>query len=115
LAENAPAATDRATFRTFDGQVLQFAGRKEGGKAYITVTASRDAALAEKFAEAAPASTAGAAVTPASGANTTAGKPADQTAERLAARAGGIEYEIPLYKYDSLFKPQEQLLEPKGK
>jgi len=91
VAENAPTATERATFRTFDGQVLEFAGRKDNGKAYITVTASRDAA--------------------ADGADA---KPADQTAERLAARARGIEYEIPVYKYEALFKPQEQLLEPKG-
>ena len=95
LAENAPAATDRTTFRTFDGQVLEFAGRKEGGKAYVAVTASREASLAAAD-NSAPAD-----------------KPADQAAERLAARAQGIEFEIPLYKYDSLFKPQEQLLEPK--
>jgi hypothetical protein len=38
-------------------------------------------------------------------------KAEDQTAERLAARAKGIEYEIPVYKYEALFKPQEQLLE----
>ena len=95
LAENAAAAMDRATFRSFDGQVLEFAGRKEGGKAYVTVSASRDVPVA------------------AADATAPAAKPADQTAERLATRAQGIEFEIPLYKYDSLFKPQEQLLEPK--
>jgi hypothetical protein len=33
--------------------------------------------------------------------------------ERLTARGKGVEFEIPLYKYESLFKPQEDLLEPK--
>jgi hypothetical protein len=31
--------------------------------------------------------------------------------ERLAARATGVQYEIPAYKYDALFKPVEELLE----
>ena len=35
-----PAATDHATFRTFDGQVFEFAGRKEADKAWVTVTAT---------------------------------------------------------------------------
>jgi hypothetical protein len=33
--------------------------------------------------------------------------------ERLAARAKGFEYEVPVYKYESIFKPQEDLLEKK--
>jgi hypothetical protein len=32
-------------------------------------------------------------------------------AERLAARAQGLEFEIPLYKYETLFRKQEDLLE----
>lgn len=124
---SAAPATDRATFRTFDGQVLEFAGRKEADKALVTVAASRDAALAEKFAEppaapapaAAPASPApatppatdGAAAPPAAPA--APAKSPDQTTERLAARAKGLEFEIPLYKYESLFRPVEDLLEPK--
>jgi hypothetical protein len=31
----------------------------------------------------------------------------------VATRARGLEFEIPLYKYDSLFRKQEDLLEPK--
>jgi hypothetical protein len=123
----APPATDHATFRTFDGQVLEFSGRKEGGKAFVTVTANRDAALAAQFAEpaaatpATPAADAAAAPSPAPPAGEPAAtppaaaqKPADQTVERLGGRAKGVEYEIPMYKYESLFKVQEQLLEPKG-
>ena len=113
------AATDHATFRTFDGQVFEFAGRKEADKAWVTVAASRDAALAAQFPEppppapatpAAPASTVGAA--PAATAAAPAKTP-DQSAERLAARARGLEFEIPLYKYETLFRKQEDLLEPK--
>ena len=124
VPDPAPAATDRATFRTFDGQVFEFAGRKEADKAWVTVSASRDAALAAKFPEpAAPAPTP--AVTPAAPGATppappagapaaaTPPKPPDQTAEQLAARARGLEFEIPLYKYETLFRKQEDLLEPK--
>jgi uncharacterized protein DUF4340 len=119
-----PSAADTAKFRLFDGQVLEFTGHKDGEKAYVRVHASRDPALAAAAPEAAPAPTATAApasaATPATApapAPATAAKPApappDQTVERLAARSANIEYEIPLYKYESLFKPQEQLLEPK--
>jgi len=129
----APAAVDRATFRTFDGQVFEFTGHKESDKAFVSVTASRDAALAAQFPDAtaekpapaspaSPAKDAKAAPAPAAAdAAKAATRPANQDAERLAARATGLEYEIPLYKYETLFKPLEDLLEkkpepaPKGK
>ena len=128
LPPSAAAPTDHATFRTFDGAVLEFAGRKQDNKAYVTVKASHDAALAAKFAAppaAAPAATpvtpaADSAAAPAPGPAAgeppavTPPAPADRTVDRLAERAKGIEYEIPLYKYESLFKPQEQLLAPKA-
>ncbi len=85
------------------------------------MTARRDAALAAQF-PAPPPAAAPAAVTPAvpgadkpaapaPAATPAAPKPAAQTVERLTARATGVEYEIPSYKYDALFKPQEELLE----
>jgi hypothetical protein len=124
LSATPAAATDHTTIRTFDGQVLEFAGRKQADKAYVTVTASRDAALAAQFPETAAAAAAVAPATPPAAAAptkaadaaapATPAKPAaDQTAEHLAARANGREFEIPLYKYDSLFRPLEDLLEPK--
>ena len=120
----APAATDTATYRTFDGQVIELAGRREGEKAFVTVAARRDADLAAKFAVPAPAPATPApaadgkpaapaeAATPAAPAPA-APTPADKTVERLGARATGLEFEIPGYKYDTLFRKQEELLEKK--
>jgi hypothetical protein len=120
----APAAVDRATFRTFDGQVFEFTGHKDADKAYVSVSASRDPALAAQFPE--PAAEKPAAAAPAAGTDAkaapapapspaaAAAKPADQSAERLAARSRGLEFEIPLYKYESIFKPLEELLEKKS-
>lgn len=116
----APAGTpDTVTYRTFDGQVITFTGHREGDKAYVAVSAQRDPALAARFAPppaapadpATPAPATGAAATPAP--VPTAEKPAteDKTTERLAGRAQGLEFEIPVYKYESIFKPYEELLE----
>jgi hypothetical protein len=134
-----PAYPDKATWRTFDGQVIEFNGRRDGENAYVTVTATRDAALAAKFApppaaaapapgEKAPADEAKAAEGKPAAENTagdkapaadggTSAKPAEEaganSVERLATRVTGVEYQIPVYKYESLFKPLEELLEPK--
>ncbi len=116
----APTYTDRATFRTFDGQVIEFAGRRDDGKAYVSVSAQRDPALAAQFPQpAAPAPAAdkplaeSSAPAPAPAAVAEAPKAQARTVERLAARTAGVEFEIPVYKYESLFKPQEELLEKK--
>ena len=95
--------TDSATLRAFDGQVFEFKGHREGGKGFVTLNAHRDATLAAQFA--APA--------PVTGAKEPASKD-DLGVERLATRTQGVEFEIPLYKYEALFKPLEQLLEPKA-
>lgn len=114
-----PAApTDRATYRTFDGQVFAFSGRRDAQKAYVTVSTSHDAALAAQFATPAPAPAAEAAKPAADTVKTVpaAEKPAAThaaDADRLAARAQGFEFEIPVYKYEGIFKPQEELLEKK--
>ena len=112
-----PAAVDRATFRTFDGQVFEFIGRKESDKAFVSVNASRDAALAAKFPPTPAAkdadTKADTRTAPAPAPAADAAKPADQTVERLASRSKGLEFEIPLYKYESIFKPLEELLEKK--
>jgi hypothetical protein len=94
----AAAAPDVATYRTFDGQVIELTGHREAEKAFVTISGQRDPKLAAQFPEA-PA----AAAKPAS--------PADRTVERLAARTKGVEFEIPAYKYEGIFKKQEDLLE----
>jgi len=115
-AVTAPAAapTDVATYRTFDGQVIEISGRREGEKAFVRFATRRDPMLAAKFPEPAPDPVvpppAGVAVTPAPAASP---KTPDQTAEKLGARAKGVEYEIPTYKYEAIFKKQDELLEAK--
>ena len=120
----APKAVDRATFRTFDGQVFELTGHKDADKAYVSVSASRDPALAAQFPEppaekpavatpAAPADAAKSATPAATPAPAPAPPKPDHNAERVAARSKGLEFEIPLYKYDSIFKPLEDLLEKK--
>lgn len=116
LAARSPAVTptDTATYRTFDGQVIEFAGRRDGDKAFVTIAAHRDPALAAKFPEAAPASPAPATVpapAPAPAPAPVAAKPADQTAEKLGVRARGVEFEIPVYKYEAIFRKPEELYE----
>ncbi len=109
-------ATDVATYRTFDGQVIELSGRREGEKAYLTIATRRDAALAAKFPEPAPAQAAAPAQASAPDPAAAAAAPAkapDQTAEKLGARANGMEYEIPPYKYEAIFKKHEELLEKK--
>jgi hypothetical protein len=99
-------ATDTATYRTFDGQIIEFTGHREGDKAFVTIAVSRDPALGAKFAEA-PATP---AETPAAA---PAAPPVDQTAEKLGVRAKGMEFEIPAYKYEAIFRKPEDLLENK--
>jgi hypothetical protein len=115
LDSPAPATTDKATWRTFDGQVIEFAGRRSADKAFVTVTAHRDPALAAQFMPPPPATPAPAAATPATPA---AGKPAPAdgkakpgAVEHLMTRVNGVQFEIPAYKYDALFKRAEELLE----
>lgn len=117
VADPAPAATDTATYRLFDGQVLEFRGRRDGDKAYVVVNARRDLALAAQF-KPSPASATDSVVqgeSPVAAADAAAEPaPADHTVERLTARAQGVEFEIPVYKYEAIFKPYEDLLEPRS-
>jgi len=71
-----------ATFHTGSGLVVTLNGILEGETRYITVAVT----------SAAPA--------------------AQQRAQELTARLAGWEFELPGYRYDSLFRPLEQLLKP---
>ena len=114
----AAAPADTATYRTFDGQVIEFTGRRDGDKAFVSIAAHRDPELAAKFPEAsaakpaavpAPAVAATPAATPAPAPE--AAKPADKSAEKLEARAKGVEFEIPVYKYEAIFRKADELYE----
>jgi hypothetical protein len=72
----------QSTFRTGDGLIITLAGIQDGETRYITATASA----------AAPA--------------------AQQRAQDLNARLSGWQFELPGYRYDTLFRPLEQLLKP---
>lgn len=74
------AKVSHAIFRTFDGLEFDIAGRKDGTQTFIAIT---------------PRSTA---------------KDTEAEAQKLMAQLQGWEYEIPSYKYDSIFKPLEDLL-----
>ena len=77
------AAVAHATFLTSDGLMLEIAGTQDGVQRFIAVVAS-------------------------------ASQPATQAQARdLNARLSGWQFELPGYRYDSLFRPLEQLLKPK--
>ncbi|GAC1453599.1 MAG: hypothetical protein PVSMB6_08270 [Steroidobacteraceae bacterium] len=79
---NAAAAHDaHAVFRTFDGLEVSVAGRKDGARSLITISAR--ASDAQTQAE----------------------------AQKLAARLDGWEFEIPEYRYVTIFRPLEELLQ----
>jgi hypothetical protein len=120
---------DRATFKTFDGLVVDATGWKRGDKHYLTVKTSYDATLADRFKvatvppEEKPAEKKDAA---AAGESKEGGKPeappqpaaepakpAPNVAEEVTttnAKVGGWIYEIPSYKYEMIFKPADELI-----
>jgi len=76
------AKVSHAIFRTFDGLELDVAGRKDGSRDLITVTA-----------------------------HSSAKETADE-AQKLTAQLQGWDYEIPSYKYDVIFTSLDSLLKP---
>jgi hypothetical protein len=79
----ADAAPEQVTYQTFDGLQLVVTGRKDGDRRFLAVTPSSSA------------------------------KESATEAQGLEARLKGWEFEIPGYKYDSIFRPLEELLAPK--
>jgi len=116
-----PAA--HATFRTFDGLIVDVNGWVQDQKHYIALRPSFDAAQAERFKiAAAPAEEKKDEKKPEDkkGESAAASKPAEppkpaapnvaEDAKKAAAKLTGWVYEIPDYKYEALFKPVDQLL-----
>ena len=76
------APAAQATFHTGDGLILTLAGIPEGETRYLAIAATASAPAAQ------------------------------QRAQELNARLAGWEFELPGYRYDTLFRPLEQLLKP---
>ena len=106
-------ATDHATYRTFDGQVIEFTGHREGDKAFVAVTAQpRSGARRAIPGAGARAGHQPAAATPVPAAAGDAGEAAGPDRRDASARAPRAwSSRSRLYKYESIFKPQEDLLE----
>jgi hypothetical protein len=128
---SSPKGVARAEFRLFDGTVLDITGRKDGEHHWIHVQPRFDEAQQQLFAvAAAPAGseaadakaddtksapaegetkTAAPAATPAPAA--TERKPDEVRAEvdNWAKRFAGWDYQVPGYKYDTLFRPLDEL------
>ncbi|HJX19503.1 MAG TPA: DUF4340 domain-containing protein, partial [Steroidobacteraceae bacterium] len=77
---SAAAAAAHALFRTFDGLEVDVAGRKDGARSLVTVSARATA------------------------------KQSEAEAQTRNAHLGGWEFEIPDYKYAAIFRPLEDLL-----
>ncbi len=111
-----PAA--HATFKTFDGLVVEADGWVRDEKHYIALRPSFDAALAERFkVAAAPVEEKddkkdAAATAPAQPPQPVAPNVAED-AKKSAAKVAGWVYEVPDYKYESIFKPVDQLVATK--
>lgn len=110
FADSPPTA--RATYKTFDGLIVELQGRQRADKRYIELKASYDAALAEQFKLATePAKPADdKAAPPDAKPAATEKKDVAAEAQTINARAAGWAYEIPSYKYEQIFKTVEELI-----
>jgi hypothetical protein len=99
-----------ATFKTFDGLIVDLDGWVREGKHYITVRPSYDAAQAASFKTPTAPPAEGAATTPATGEKKPDAPDVEAEAKSAAARSTGWTYEIPEYKYEAIFKPLDALL-----
>jgi len=116
--QSTPAAA-HATFKTFDGLIVDVDGWIQDNKHYVALRPSFDAAQAEHFKVAtAPAEEKKADEK--RGEAAPAAKPEEppqpaapnvaEDAKKVATKVTGWVYEIPDYKYEALFKPVEQLV-----
>jgi|SRR5688572_9272133 len=90
---------DRARFAMFDGLVIEVDGWKRDDRRFIALNATFNEAQAKRFETGA-----------AEGEAKPAAPNVEEEAKSLAAKTVGWVYEIPGYRYESLFKPIEELL-----
>jgi len=106
FAGDKPAA--HATFRTFDGLVVDLEGFSKDDKHYVVAKTSYDEALAKQFhVETTTPATSGEGDVPAASA------PKENVQEesgKTNARLQGWAYEIADYKYELIFKPADSLV-----
>lgn len=123
--QRAPASEDwtkeeqRSEYRLFDGTIVIVTGRKDGDKHFIRLAVGFDEAQHQRFAvgaASAPAEKPTAATLPAPAPAAEATKPPPTleelraNAQTSAARVDGWIYEIPAYKFETLFQPLDDLL-----
>jgi len=102
-----PAA--HATFKTFDGLIVDADGWVQDEKHYVALRTSFDAAQAERFKIATPPAEEK-KDDPAPEPPKPAAPNVAEDAKKVAAKVNGWVYEIPDYKYEGLFKPADQLI-----
>ena len=104
-----PAA--RATFKTFDGLVVDLDGWVQDQKHYVALRPSFDAAQAEQFKVAtAPPEKKDEKNEKKEAPPQPVAPNVAEDAKKAAAKVAGWVYEIPDYKYESIFKPVDQLV-----
>lgn len=106
FAADKPAA--HATFRTFDGLVLDLDGWTQDGKHYVAVKPTFDVALAGRFHV--EAQTAEGGTKPGNATNPEVAEKPQDAALTLAKQLDGWSYEVSDYKYEAIFKPAAALL-----
>ena len=109
--QSTPPAAD-ATFKTFDGLVVEVDGWVQDQKHYVALRPSFDAAQAERFKVAtAPADEKKAdEKKPRRKRRNRAAPNVEEDTKKVATKVTGWVYEIPDYKYESIFKPVDQLI-----
>jgi hypothetical protein len=108
-----PAA--HATFKTFDGLVVDLDGWVQDQKHYVALRPSFDAAQADQFkvATAPPEKKDEKDAKKETAPPQPAAPNVAEDAKKAAEKVAGWVYEIPDYKYESIFKPVDQLVSSK--
>ena len=111
--QSTPAAA-HATFKTFDGLIVDVDGWVQDQKHYVALRPSFDAAQAERFKLATAPVTENKSEEQQDDKAPEPPQPAapnvEEDAKKVAAKVNGWVYEIPDYKYEALFKPVDQLV-----
>lgn len=102
-------ASEKAVYQTFDGLIVELQGWSRDDKHYVALQSRFAQALADRFrVPSEPATEDAKAATDAKPA--AASTDVTQEAKTINDRATGWVFEIPDYKYDSIFKPASELL-----